>query len=263
MQNTGRSSNKIFIRGTEDDCSLSVHDTSNDRVGIGYEDDLGTRGLFIIDSLNNTKTFYDKSSIIQNNNVYNFPNKSGTLALTSDIPEIPDTSKFVTTDTNQTITGKKVFGNLSSNNKTAMLQIGSGYGNRLELSAYYPEAINSPFSGILSTYTIKAAKEDVGGLGGYRNLKLINSQDYGIIIDAYGSSVNATGGSISLGRKEGNLEQGYPFTNGYFTGTLQAASLSDGTTTKTMTEVLSGGGGSTTYMHSLKLSSNDAYSLEA
>ena len=41
--------------------------------------------------------------------------------------------------------------------------------------------------------------------------------------------------------------------NKVFTGTLQAASLSDGTTTKTMTEVLSGGGGSTTYMHSLKL----------
>lgn len=42
-----------------------------------------------------------------------------------------------------------------------------------------------------------------------------------------------------------------------FTGTLEAANLSDGTTTKTMTEVLAGGGGSTTYMHSLKLSSND------
>ena len=65
--------------------------------------------------------------------------------MTSDIPEIPDTSKFVTTDTDQTITGKKVF------------------------------------------------------------------------------------------------------------GTLQAASLTDGTTTKTMTEVLAGGGGSTTYMHALKL----------
>ena len=37
-------------------------------------------------------------------------------------------------------------------------------------------------------------------------------------------------------------------------GTLQAASLTDGTTTKTMTEVLAGGGETTTYMHSLKLS---------
>lgn len=42
---TGYSSNKILIRGTEDDCSLSVHDTSDNRVVIGYEDDLGTRGL--------------------------------------------------------------------------------------------------------------------------------------------------------------------------------------------------------------------------
>ena len=32
--------------------------------------------------------------------------------------------------------------------------------------------------------------------------------------------------------------------NKVFTGTLQAASLTDGTTTKTMTEVLAGGGGS-------------------
>ena len=60
------------------------------------------------------------------------------------------------------------------------------------------------------------------------------------MIDDYGSSVNATNGAISLGRKEGNLDQGYAFKDGYFTGTLQAANLSDGTTTKTMTEVLSG-----------------------
>ena len=37
------------------------------------------------------------------------PTESGKLALTSDIPEIPDTSKFVTTDTEQTITGNKTF----------------------------------------------------------------------------------------------------------------------------------------------------------
>ena len=51
--------------------------------------------------------------------------------------------------------------------------------------------------------------------------------------------------------------------NKVFTGTLQAASLSDGTTTKTMTEVLAGGGGSTTYMHVLKLSGKANRSLEA
>ena len=46
-------------------------------------------------------------------------------------------------------------------------------------------------------------------------------------------------------------------------GTLYCTNLSDGTTTKTMTEVLAGGGGSTTYMHSLKLSSSASRSLEA
>ena len=45
-------------------------------------------------------------------------------------------------------------------------------------------------------------------------------------------------------------------------GTLQAASLTDGTTTKTMTEVLAGGG-STLYMHSLKLSSHSSYGINA
>ena len=45
--------------------------------------------------------------------------------------------------------------------------------------------------------------------------------------------------------------------------TLFCNNLSDGTTTKTMTEVLAGGGGSTTYMHSLKLSSNDSYNINA
>ena len=219
------------------------------------------------------------------------PTASGKLALTSDIPDsyIKDASvsgntltltkkddttveftasseppsNMVTTDTNQTITGIKSFGKLTSNSKTARLVIGSDYANRLELSAYYPEVINSPFSGILSTYTIKAAKEDVGGLGGYRNLKLLNSQDEGIVLDAYGASINATSSFISLGRKTGNLTQGYAFNNGYFTGTLQAANLSDGTTTKTMTEVLSGGGGSTLYMHSLKLIYDDKFKINA
>ena len=106
---------------------------------------------------------------------YSYPSASGTLALTSDIPEIPDTSKFVTTDTNQTITGIKSFGKLTSNSKTARLIIGSDYANRLELSAYYPEFIKKPFNAYLSTYTIRAAKEDVGGLGGYRNLKLVGA----------------------------------------------------------------------------------------
>ena len=45
--------------------------------------------------------------------------------------------------------------------------------------------------------------------------------------------------------------------------TIYATNLSDGTTTKTMTEVLSGGGGSTTYMHSLKLSGQASRSLKA
>ena len=46
--------------------------------------------------------------------------------------------------------------------------------------------------------------------------------------------------------------------------TIYATNLSDGTTTKTMTEVLAGGGGgSTLYMHSLKLSRNDNYVLTA
>lgn len=46
-------------------------------------------------------------------------------------------------------------------------------------------------------------------------------------------------------------------------GTLYCNNLSDGTTTKTMTEVLSGGGESTTYMHSLKLKSHSSYSINA
>ena len=47
--------------------------------------------------------------------------------------------------------------------------------------------------------------------------------------------------------------------------TIYATNLSDGTTTKTMTEVLAGGGGggSTTYMHVLKLSRNDNYTFDA
>ena len=149
-------------------------------------------------------------------------------------------SNMVTTDTDQTITGKKAFGNLTSNNTYAELKIGSLYGNSLVLSASYPEFKNKPFNAYVSTYTIRAAKEDVGGTGGYRNLKLINSNYDGVIIDAYGSSINATNGSFNLGIKEGNLDQGYAFKDGYFTGTLHAASLSDGTTTKAMTDVLSG-----------------------
>ena len=104
----------------------------------------------------------------------------------------------------------------------------------------YPEFIKKPFNAYISTYTIRAAKEDTGGLGGYRNLKLVGANCNGIIIDDYNSSVNATSGAVSLGIKEGNLDQGYAFKDGYFTGTLQAASLTDGTTTKTMTDVLSG-----------------------
>ena len=84
-------------------------------------------------------------------------------------------SNMVTTDTNQTITGIKSFGKLTSNSETASLIIGSNYANRLELSAYYPEFSNKPFNAYISTYTIRAAKEDTGGLGGYRNLKLIGS----------------------------------------------------------------------------------------
>ena len=83
---------------------------------------------------------------------------------------------MVTTDTNQTITGIKSFGKLTSNSTTARLVIGSDYDNRLEFSAYYPEFIKKPFNAYVSTYMIRAAKEDVGGLGGYRNLKLVGSE---------------------------------------------------------------------------------------
>ena len=84
-------------------------------------------------------------------------------------------SNMVTTDTNQTITGIKSFGNLTSNSTTARLIIGNNYANRLELSAYYPSFIKKPFNAYVSTYAIRAAKEDTGGLGGYRNLKLVGA----------------------------------------------------------------------------------------
>lgn len=45
LRNTGYSVDKVYIKGTENDCSLSVYDTSYNRVMIGYEDDLGSRGL--------------------------------------------------------------------------------------------------------------------------------------------------------------------------------------------------------------------------
>ena len=44
-------------------------------------------------------------------NIFDFPNKSGTLALTSDIPDIPDTSSFVTLAGDNTFGGTNTFNN--------------------------------------------------------------------------------------------------------------------------------------------------------
>ena len=172
LQNINYPYEKIEIRGTETDCSMSVRDSDGHRVTVGYENDIG-RGLSIIDSITSKKTIYAASYIRQDDYTYNLPISSGTLALTSDMPDSYIKSASVSSNT-LTLTNK--------DNST------------IEFTPS-PE----PPSNMVTTDTDQTI----------------------------------TGKKVF--------------------GTLQAASLTDGTTTKTMTEVLAGGGGSTTYMHVLKL----------
>ena len=83
LQNISYPYEKIEIRGTETDCSMSVRDSDGHRVTVGYENDIG-RGLLIVDSVNSKKTIYANSYIRQDNYTYNLPNSSGTFALTSE-----------------------------------------------------------------------------------------------------------------------------------------------------------------------------------
>lgn len=73
----------------------------------------------------NSITDYQNGKIVYNStNTLTFPTKSGTIALTSDIPSIP--TNYVTTDTAQTISGAKTFtGNVILSNT---LQAGTSVG---------------------------------------------------------------------------------------------------------------------------------------
>lgn len=73
----------------------------------------------------NTSTDYQNGKIVYNDtNTLTFPTKSGTIALTSDIPSIP--TNYVTTNTAQTISGAKTFtGNVILSNT---LQAGTSIG---------------------------------------------------------------------------------------------------------------------------------------
>ena len=99
------------------------------------------------------------------------------------------------------------------------------------------------------------------------------------IPDAYIKDASVSGNTITLTKKDDTTVEFTPtseppsnmvttdteqtITGKKVFGTLQAASLTDGTTTKTMTEVLAGGGGSTLYMHVLKVSGSANRATEA
>ena len=96
LQNINYPYEKIEIRGTETDCSMSVRDSDGHRVTVGYENDIG-RGLLIVDSVNSKKTIYADSYIRKDDYTYNIPTASGKLALTSDVTAVDSKNTFQTT----------------------------------------------------------------------------------------------------------------------------------------------------------------------
>ena len=150
---------------------------------------------------------------------YSYPSASGTLALTSDIPEIPDTSKFVTTDTEQEITGKKI---LKSTNPYYWAEIG------------VIDDKNVPGISFKDNYSKVNVYRDGNGV------MQIETPTYGtqvqiknVLIEGKGDGSNTIRGAYIQNKLNlGNASM--PIS------TLYATNLSDGTTTKTMTEILSG-----------------------
>ena len=188
-----------------------------------------------------------------------------TIAVTSDIP---DKNTLVTTNTSQTITGYKTF---SDGLSSVRASIGEILDNIKIKDGDYDSYIN-----ITSDGTIKISN-DSGIIDGVLNLPHAGTTSSPKTIavtsdipDAYIKDASVSGNTLTLTKKDDTTVNFTALveppsnmvttdTNQIITGiksfgTLQAASLTDGTTTKTMTEVLAGGGGSTTYMHSLKLS---------
>lgn len=62
-------------------------------IGLGGNEKGGIEWIQLEDNIENT-TIYSVDNILVGNNPLNFPSKSGTLALTSDIPSIPDVSNL-------------------------------------------------------------------------------------------------------------------------------------------------------------------------
>ncbi len=149
-----------------------------------------------------TQSAYDKTN-----------NKIATMA------DVPDTSKFVTTDTEQEITGKKT---LKSTNPYYWAEIG------------VIDSTNVPGISFKDNYSKVNVYRDSNGI------MRIETPSYGtavqiknVLIEGKGDGSN-TIRSISTSNK---LHLGNAQTP---ISTLYATNLSDGTTTKTMTEVISG-----------------------
>ena len=143
------------------------------------------------------------------------------IAVTSDIP---DKNTLVTTNTSQTITGYKTF---SDGLSSANASIGEILDNIKIKDGDYDNYIN-----ITSDGTIKISN-DSGIIDGVLNLPHAGTNSAPKTI-ALTSDIPDTSNMVTT-----NTSQTIT-GNKTFTGTLQAASLSDGTTTKTMTEVISG-----------------------
>ena len=193
---------------------------------------------------------YSDSASVANDKLtinYKVKQEDGTY---SDVPvEFSGGSKYTFTDGLTETNGTVSLGGKLSTDNGAILKPNSSYGNFI--------TFDNNQSGSSHHYISVNNQSTLGfslSIDGYsKGIKILTSKD---------SKIYSTLPIIPSGFNEQdiNIDLG---NNAHKWRTLYCANLSDGTTTKTMTELLAGGGESTTYMHVLKLISNDSVDMEA
>lgn len=159
--NTTGSSNstgsKLYIIGATQQAS-SVQTYSNNQVYIDNDNTFHINSALAIKSMSNSyHGVLQPASGFTENRVYTLPNKTGTVALTSDIPTVPSNIVNTITTTagaHTAITSQK--GNVSFNvpTKTSHLTNDSGYITASHTSTYeLPTASSSTLGGVKVGYT--------------------------------------------------------------------------------------------------------------
>ena len=120
--------------------------------------------------------FNNGNTFVNNTYTYTLPNKTGTIALTSDLPTVPDVSDFVTKSTNQTITGIKTFShstfgaivlkrNGSTNASSIIFQNNNGTLGSIGMTSTANSGLKRWSADTTSVYTIWDSGNDGSGSG--------------------------------------------------------------------------------------------------